>query len=270
MTSELELLDAATIYSVVGNDVSPQISRLEILECVTSTNDYLLTKPSLVSGTVCMAEQQTAGRGRHGRNWLSPAGGNLYLSLAWQFAIDITRLNGLALAVGVAIIEALNSYGLSRIKLKWPNDIFFSQRKLAGILVETANSTKQSCHAVIGLGLNIRMPGEMIAINQPWIDIYSIEKQPPDRNRIAGLILRELLVALSTFQQKGFSAFYDRWRALDIMLGQNLSVQTPHGEVEGIGAGIDELGNLLLKQGEVLHKFNSGEVSVKFRATMAD
>lgn len=264
MIPKLELLDAATIYSVVGKDISPHINRLEILDSVSSTNSYLLTNPSLASGLVCMAEQQTEGRGRHGRQWLSP-GGNLYLSLAWQFGMDITGLNGLTLAVGVAVTEALNTYGLNRIRLKWPNDVFFSQRKLGGILVEITNCAKKSCHAVIGIGLNICMPNEIAAINQPWIDIYSIEKQPPDRNRIAGLILRELLIALSIFQEQGLRAFRDRWRALDIMLNQNLSVQTPQGEIEGIGAGIDELGNLLIQQGDAIHTFNSGEVSVRYR-----
>ncbi len=264
MNPNLESLDTAAIYSVVG-DLSPHIRHFEIFDSLPSTNTYLLNQPSLPSGSVCLAEQQTEGRGRRGRHWLSPASGNLYLSLAWHFGLSMTQLAGLTLAVGVAVTQALNAYGLSRVRLKWPNDVFFSQRKLAGILVEIANSSKDSCQVVIGIGLNVQMPEEMTTINQPWIDIYSIEKQSPDRNRIAGLILRELLIALPLFQKQGLAAFRDRWLDLDIMQGQTLTVQTPNGEVQGIGAGIDELGNLLLQEGNILHKFNSGEVSVKFR-----
>ncbi len=265
MLPNFELLDAATIYSVVGNDVSSRINHLEILESVNSTNTYLLTKPILQSGAICIAEHQTEGRGRRGRTWLSPASGNLYLSLAWDFLMDIGNLNGLALAVGVAVTEALNSYGISRIRLKWPNDIFFTHRKLAGILIEIAKSSKKSCHAVVGIGLNIFLPEEIANINQPWIDIYTIEKKAPDRNLIAGLILREVIIAFTLFQEQGLAAFHGRWRELDLLLGQKFCVQTPQGEIEGIGAGIDETGNLQLQRGTTLHRFNSGEVSVRFQ-----
>lgn len=264
MNHSLELLDATTIYSVIG-DLSSQINHFEILESVNSTNTHLMIQPPSPSVSVCIAEQQTEGRGRRGRHWLSPPGGNLYLSLGWHFKLNMTRLTGLTLAVGVAITKALNTYGLRRIRLKWPNDVFFGQRKLAGILVEIANHSKNTCQVVIGIGLNIYMPEEMAVINQPWIDVYSIEKKSPDRNQIAGLILRELLIALPLFQEQGLAAFHNDWLDLDCMRDQTLIVQTPHGEIEGIGAGIDEVGNLLLWQGNTLHKLNSGEVKIRFR-----
>lgn len=264
MMLELEFLDTGTIYSVIGEELSSYINNFEILPSVNSTNDYLLNKETLVAGTICLAEQQTAGRGRCGRNWLSPASGNLYLSLSWDFTKKIASLNGLTLVIGIAIINALNAYGLSRVKLKWPNDVYFSQRKLAGILVESAKITKNSTQVVIGIGLNIYMPQESTILNQPWIDVYSIEKHPPDRNRLAGLILRELFIALPKFQEFSLSAFRHRWQELDLLVGQELSIHTPKGDILGIGAGIDEFGNLLLRQGNTVQAFNSGEISVRF------
>lgn len=252
--SALELLDATAICAELDS-VIPQLTQLEILQSVDSTNRYLSDQSHLPSGTAVFSEQQTAGKGRLGRTWISPFGCNIYLSLLWQFPIG-TDLSGLSLAVGVAVIQALENYGLSHIGLKWPNDIVYAQRKLGGILVEI-----KAGKLIIGIGLNVQMPNMLETdITQPWIDIRTISQQTPKRNRLAGLVLRELLLMLPIFQIKGLPPFYQEWPRMDVLYGQEVNIQTTQGMQQGIAQGIDVKGNLKILINGELKSFHSGEI----------
>ena len=149
---------------------------------IDSTNQYLLERVNtLSSGESCLAECQTAGRGRRGKPWVSPFGCQLILSMYWRLEQGMAAAMGLSLAVGVAVVEALESLGYPGVALKWPNDLYYQGRKLAGILVEMSGSAGASCHLVIGVGLNLAMPsregrrsirpGPSCAISSPswWI-----------------------------------------------------------------------------------------------------
>lgn len=262
--SQIELLDESAIRAEL-NSAAKQLAQLEILQTVDSTNRYLHDKKDLPSGYALLSEQQTAGRGRLGRAWVSPFGRNIYLSLLWRFCAGSTSLTGLSLAVGVAVINALESYGLTNIGLKWPNDIVCSQRKLGGILVEVSGDAAGPCQVIIGVGLNVQMPQlTEMEINQPWIDVRTISNQIPQRNRLAGLVLRELLLALPEFQQKGLAAFQKQWQQLDVFYGNTINIHTPQGILEGTARGIDELGNLRVEVDDQIRSFNSGEVSVRY------
>ncbi len=130
LANPLQLLDE----SVLNSSVATPFALIPVIE---STNQYILDNArELDSGFVCIAEYQSKGRGRRGREWISPFGSNLYLSMFWQLEAGMAAAMGLSLVVGIAIAEAIEKLGIEGIKLKWPNDLYHNDKKLAGILVE--------------------------------------------------------------------------------------------------------------------------------------
>ena len=217
----LELLSAEKIQENINSDVRELLPAVHILNRIDSTNTYVLdycnTKNPIKSGFTCLAEQQTAGRGRWGKTWVSPYASHIYLSMLWQFP-SLPSLSGLSLVTGIIIVRVLKKLGIKskKLGLKWPNDVYWGQEKLAGILIETAPK-KLEINAVIGIGLNIQMPNEAdMLIEQPWTDLQKILKVIPSRNIIAGLLITELLITLAIFTQKGFQPFLKDWQDLDI------------------------------------------------------
>lgn len=260
----IDLLDEKKIQAEILAENCPYLSSIEILPIIDSTNNYLLKKNAAPSGYICFAEQQSAGRGRRGRDWISPFGKNLYFSLCWQFSGGLTALAGLSLAVGIAIARGLQKYGIQKAGLKWPNDLVHGQQKFGGILIEVTGDASGPCRTVIGVGLNLEMPHSSgRQITQQWTDIYSILGRRPERNRIAGLMLNELLAMLPDFENSGFSTVHTEWPKFDSLYGHAISILTNNGEVTGNAAGVDNSGNLLLKTDEAIRTFHSGEVSVR-------
>jgi BirA family biotin operon repressor/biotin-[acetyl-CoA-carboxylase] ligase len=216
------------------------------------------------SGLVCVAEQQTAGRGRRGRDWVSPFAGNLYLSVVWEFARGATALEGLSLAVGVAVTEALARCAVVDLKLKWPNDILHEGSKLGGILIEMVGGTTGSCQAVIGIGINVSMPESAAGeIDQDWTDISRIAHTTPGRNELLAALLDELLPMLPAFEQEGFGPLQARWSERDAFAGCPVVVHSGPQQVAGIARGVDDSGALLLDVGDQVQTFHGGEVSLR-------
>src|SRR5690606_303392 len=148
----LELLDEGLIRSSLDSQAQALLSKLDIHYIIDSTNSHALRERfAESSGYICLSEQQTAGKGRRERPWVSPFGRNIYLSLLWSFDGGVVTLEGLSLAVGVAVEEALNSCGVEGVMLKWPNDVLWQQRKLAGILLEVVGDPAGSCQVVVGI-----------------------------------------------------------------------------------------------------------------------
>ena len=238
--------------------------QLDVLNVIDSTNQYLKdNKAGLTSGQACLAEAQTAGRGRRGKKWVSPYGASLYLSMYWHFAGGYQSIGGLSLAVGVAISEALNKAGYDDIQLKWPNDIYAQGKKLAGVLIEVEGQIGGACDCIIGIGLNMSFPEKVEEIDQPWIDLARLSGPPVDRNKICALLLDEVTSALHTFSKQGLQPFVQRWRALDVYRDQAISLTIGHKSLSGIGRGVDETGALILEVDDKLHAYNGGEVSVR-------
>ncbi|MCE9971056.1 bifunctional biotin--[acetyl-CoA-carboxylase] ligase/biotin operon repressor BirA, partial [Aeromonas salmonicida] len=189
---------------------------------IDSTNQYLLERVNqLQSGESCLAECQTAGRGRRGKPWVSPFGCQLILSMYWRLEQGMAAAMGLSLAVGVAVVQALESLGYPGVELKWPNDLYYQGRKLAGILVEMSGSAGASCNLVIGVGLNLAMPArEGERIDQAWSELRHIQPELVDRNLLAARMLGHLQQAMLTFEQQGLSHFVDDWNRLDHFAGR--------------------------------------------------
>ncbi|HSJ49279.1 MAG TPA: biotin--[acetyl-CoA-carboxylase] ligase, partial [Gammaproteobacteria bacterium] len=166
--------------------------------------------------TVCLAERQTRGKGRRGRNWVSPYGTNLYLSLSWRFESGLSALAGLSLVVGISLIRALQQLGVEGAGLKWPNDIYLQGAKLAGVLIEVSGESAGPCSAVIGIGVNVAMPEQQGRhIDQRWTDLRA-HGIPVARNQLAAALLEQLLPALAEFARHGMQPFQEEWQRPDL------------------------------------------------------
>jgi len=265
LTPPLELLSADRIQASWGA-ASKIVTRLEILNEIDSTNRYLLTK-SLTETTpiACLAERQTAGRGRRGRQWLSPFGRNLYLSLGWFFPGGVVGLEGVSLAVALAVVRALADVGVSGLGVKWPNDIYWQGKKMAGVLLELTGEAGGGCFVVVGVGINVQMPAAAGSqIDQPWTDVTSATlSQSVSRNRLAGGVLHHLVTTLQQFEQSGWSSFAGEWRQYDLVSGQAVEVRCFDETVHGTALGVDGVGALLVETDTGVRRMHAGDVSLR-------
>jgi BirA family biotin operon repressor/biotin-[acetyl-CoA-carboxylase] ligase len=266
LDNPLELLDVSKINEVVTDQAGVLISSFEIHDQIDSTNRYLVERSQNngLSGSVCFAEYQTAGKGRRGRQWVSPYGSNIYLSILWRFQQGPAAISGLSLAIGVAVIRALKQHQISNIGLKWPNDIYSQGKKLGGILVEVSGETDGPCSAVIGLGLNLFLPETQAeGITQAWTDLSKITGQSQlSRNQLAGILLNHLLPVIAEYESVGIQAYLDEWRSYDCLSGKSATLFIGQQQFEGIVQGIDDNGMLLIKRPDGnVQTFASGEVS---------
>ncbi|HHI92973.1 MAG TPA: bifunctional biotin--[acetyl-CoA-carboxylase] ligase/biotin operon repressor BirA [Gammaproteobacteria bacterium] len=269
LAQPVELLNRDRIFAALDSDARQAVQQLDVHHEVDSTNARLLevARQGDTSGHVCIAECQHAGRGRRGRQWVSPFGGNLYLSLLWRFQSGASSLGGLSLAVAVAVMRALCDAGVASAQLKWPNDILLDGHKLAGILLELAGEAAGPCAVVVGVGLNIRTPAaEMSAVNQPWTDLESVLEKAVLRNELAASLLRHLLHAITDFERQGLRPFMAEWAQWDVLMGQEVILDLPTGLLRGVARGVDENGALLLARNGELQRHYSGEVSVRLSA----
>lgn len=262
----LDLLDYSKIVECLEHETMTLISTLEIHDQIDSTNTYLaeLSHKTAPSGYVCFAERQTAGRGRRGRQWASPYGNNIHLSILWRFQQGPAAISGLSLAVGVAVIRALKHQSVDQIGLKWPNDIYSQGKKLGGILIEVSGENEGPCTAVIGVGLNLYLAeSEAGAITQAWTDLSKVAAGKTIlRNVLAGKLLNHLIAVLSEFENIGVSAYLDEWRHYDCLMGKPADVFIGQHSFTGVVEGIDEKGFLLLRLPDgKIQAFASGEVS---------
>jgi BirA family biotin operon repressor/biotin-[acetyl-CoA-carboxylase] ligase len=263
----IELLDDTKIRSCLQPEAAGLLSALEILETVGSTNAEAMhmAEQGAAAGLVCTAEQQTAGRGRRGRQWVSPFASNLYLSLVWEFNQGAAALEGLSLAVGVAMARALAACGIGPVQLKWPNDVLFEGSKLGGILLEMTGDAAGACQVVVGVGLNVSMPQDSAAtIDQPWTDIDTITgREHPGRNALLAAMLNELLPLVAGFEGQGFANWRQDWQALDAFCGASVVLNTGGAQVAGVARGVDERGALQLETTTGVQSVYGGEISMR-------
>jgi BirA family biotin operon repressor/biotin-[acetyl-CoA-carboxylase] ligase len=257
----IELLDQPAIMSTV----SQRLDCLELLLDVDSTNTYLFERASDHMGKryAVFAEKQSSGRGRRGRQWISPFGRNIYLSLLVSFSGGMSALEGLSLAVGIAVEKAMGRLGIDGVGLKWPNDIYADGRKLAGILLEVTGEYNSHCQVVIGVGLNLSMSeGEAQEIDQPWVDLSSL-RSGLSRNQVAGTLLDELLAMVDTFQKEGFAPWQQYWSERDIYHNKDVVISSPIRDVEGVVKGVNRKGELMLRTDRGMEIITAGELSVR-------
>ena len=261
----MDLLNRERILASLDPTARALLGTLLCLPEVESTNSLLMQSGGC--GDVCLAERQTAGRGRRGRQWFSPYGRNLYLSVRWHFEQGVAALEGLSLAIGVLLAETLDRIGIAGVQLKWPNDLLCGGNKLGGILIEVGGDLTGECVVVVGVGLNIFMSdvlreGAAERIDQPWTDLKR-QGFTGSRSDLCGAILSSLLPALNAYPAHGFARYQERWEKSCAYLSHPIKVILPTGSSEGILLGVDGQGALRVatKDGDLL--FSGGEISLR-------
>lgn len=263
LAQPVQLLDAALI-----KELQLQQAPVWVQSVTDSTNSQLMQKlkDGVVpeKGSVLVAEAQTAGRGRRGKQWFSPFGCNLYFSMYWQLEQGIQAAMGLSLVVGLAIAKVLQQQWQLPVRLKWPNDLYLDHKKLGGILVELAGQTHAQCDVVIGLGLNIRMPDQTDkAVDQPWADLTSALGQAIDRNLLVALLQHQLVSELQQFSQHGFASYVQEFNRLDQFAGEQVTLSSGSQSITGLCAGVDAQGGLVLENNGQKQSFYGGELSLR-------
>ena len=264
----LELLDRQAILKGLSDAAKSSLANLEIHGELDSTNSRLMglaVNGYAPGGSVCLAEFQTAGRGRIGRGWVSPFGSNICLSLLWWFD-DHSSYAGLSLAVGVCIIRALRDAGVEGVGLKWPNDILWQGRKLGGILLEATGEAHGRCAVVIGIGLNLHIPaGTASAIDQPWVDLGQITGGIHlSRNGLIARLLNGLLELVSEYPRQGLQAYIEEWRQWHCMAGRRSVLTIGEKPIHGVVAGVSDEGLLLLEcEDGGMRRFASGDLRLR-------
>ena len=267
----LDLLDAAAIRAALPADVDARLAGLDVAWSIESTNTALLREPAPTAGArVLFAERQTGGRGRRGRSWQSPLGASLLLSVARTFDGGLARLGGLSLVAGLATAAALRAAGFAEVGLKWPNDLVVERegalRKLGGLLVEGGGEHAGPVRAVIGIGLNVRLPEQAAAaIDQPWIDLAGLGAAP-SRNALASALLQHLLPALDAFDRDGFSPFATQWRAFDVLHDRDVVLHLPDRTEAARVLGLADDGALRVRTADGVRDVHAGEVSLRLPA----
>ncbi len=220
---------------------------------IASTNTLLLEQDS-PDGCICLAESQSAGRGRRGKSWESFRSGSILLSLGWR--LDRADIRGLSLVSGLAVMESLRGFGVPQVELKWPNDILIGGKKAGGILVEIS-----ALNCVIGIGLNYRVSDAAARIDQPWTDLASTGVQI-ERDQLVVELVKNHDRVLTGFAEGGFASFAEQWNLADAWHSQPVQVVSGTRVISGIASGVDETGALRIAGDGVVHTIISGEVSL--------
>jgi len=269
LPAHIELLSKDSIhdYLLLSEHTTTAPSDLIIFKTIDSTNRYARDHAASIdlAGSVILAERQTAGRGRLGKVWESPFAANIYMSIVWRFDRGADLLQGLSLAIGVAVRRSLVHHGVPAIQLKWPNDIYCYGKKLGGILLEVVGDPNSSCTVIIGVGLNVAMPitaGRNI--DQPWTDLQSVGPSPLSRNLIVASLISSIFKVLHDFPALGFAAYRDEWQRSDLLQGLQGTVSNPAGSISGTILGVDNSGALRMQlvTGEE-QRFIGGELSLR-------
>lgn len=267
LAAPVEWLDAAAISAALAPATRARLGELGVHWQLDSTSSELLrrlgTDPR--DRLACLAEIQTHGRGRRGRAWQMPLGGGIALSLLKRFDSGMAALAGLSLVAGTALAAALEDCGVGDIGLKWPNDLIARNAKLGGILVELGGEALGPCHAVIGIGLNVRVPAHAAGvIDQSWTDLAALTHGlPPSRTQVVARVLDRLVDALDYFAVAGFGAFADDFARRDVLRNRLIRVSRNAAMEEGIARGVDARGALRVAFAEGERALDSGEVSVR-------
>lgn len=264
-------LDPHSIRALLPSTLNEHLD-LQILSRVTSTQDIIKQSSPLPYALmqVCCAEAQTAGRGRFQRQWHSPFGENIYFSLGYLFSGELSMLRGLSLVIGLALLHALHKVGIKQnIQLKWPNDLFWQNQKLGGILIETIAHThaapqKQPMwRLVVGIGLNVNT-SQIEVDNKPCCSLYTMTQTYWDRNVLIAELIQTLQEYIQTFFVTGLAPFIPEWNTKNYLYHRQVTIQYQEKQIIGSVEGINEQGELQVKDAQGrLHAFSSGEATIK-------
>lgn len=264
LVEQVDLLESREILAALPGDLAAVMDLL-VLEQVDSTNAEVIRRRGKAGSLplVCIADSQSAGRGRRGRVWQSPRGENLYVSFGLTVKGGFSALDGLSLVFGVALADMLASEGIDDVQLKWPNDVYWRGKKLAGILIELQGEFQEGeVQVVAGMGVNVHMASAE-GIDQPWVSLSQMDSgRRWARNSLAARLIASVMSAFDEFEKDGFDVFRERWMARDMFAGRNLNAT--QGDLQGLGRGLAADGSYLIEldDGE-LRPVRAGEISLR-------
>ncbi len=258
----LILLDAKKIETLLKSEHFI----IDTVESIDSTNNYLNNHNKSAIPHICIAEHQTSGRGRFSREWYSPFGKNIYFSMQYSIKQDISQLGGLSLAVGMIVCKAIEKACKlpNRLMLKWPNDITYNGKKLAGVLIEIRAEVNGNCSVIIGIGINVNMPiTNKVTFNQEWASIMQITGSPQDRNNICAILIDKLTLGIEQYLITGFKSYMPEWKKRDSLFGKMIQIQDGNEIFKGIATGVDLQGHLLINlETNIKKAFAAGEATL--------
>lgn len=267
LSTRVDPLSASQLAGLLRSEA--QAVPLHVAWSLKSTNEAAAELASRFEGGgfILLAEQQTKGRGRRGKDWLSPFGENLYLSYKVDFSKGAAQLAGLSLVVGVAVASALEELcGLPGISIKWPNDIYYQERKLGGVLIEVVGDMQGNCSAIIGLGINGTIPNENVG--QAVAAIEEMLSDNISRHEWVAHIIDAVYIHVERFKKEGLQAFLNQWRRYHLLEGKLVTVMLGENSVEGRAVGITASGELIVETDSGKQTFSAGEVSVRKHAVI--
>jgi len=264
LAESLTLLDKNCIVALLSsNTIQPMV---EVHNIIDSTNNYLMRRlpNQIVNGQVCFAEYQSAGRGRRGRQWISPFGSHIYMSMYWYLEQGMSAAMGLSTVAALTVSDAIKKLYDVEVQLKWPNDIYLKGVKLAGILIDLDGQTLEPCHCVIGIGINLQMPEKSAKqVDQPWTDLQANIAVDIDRNQLAAALIDSLIKRLQQHQISGLSEMVPEWQQQDYFYKKDVKLITGKKETIGVCRGINDQGALLLEVDGNIQTIYGGEVSLR-------
>ncbi len=266
----MNTLDRDNIRRPIHGALGARLENLEVFSEIESTNSYLLDQPppSLGQFRVALADYQTAGRGRLDRTWQSPPSSGLCMSMAYTFQQVPAELTGLTLALGIGVIEALQQFGISGVKLKWPNDIIAHGGKLGGILTESRNAAGKIVTVVTGIGLNVDLPDAMHALEKSTmmnkiVDLRQCTDNPPSREQLSVAVIESLFGCMVKFESDGFVPFHDDWKKVDWLSGRQIIVDGADGPCAGTADGVDDDGALIIQTDHDRRRIINGSITLQ-------
>jgi BirA family biotin operon repressor/biotin-[acetyl-CoA-carboxylase] ligase len=262
----LILLDEQEIKAEFSAQKWNRPYNLNVFSTIDSTNRYLKDLSDSSSLEICCAELQTQGRGRFGRHWHSPFGENIYCSSLWNLDCDLAKLSGLSLVTSLAIVATLKEFNQSsQIKIKWPNDILWNDKKLCGSLIEIIAEPNASAQVIIGIGLNVNSDTQNNPLpDKPWCSLYELSERRHNRNLLIAHLIINLERYLTQFINNEFQFFMDEWQQFDYLRGKHISVSQALESLSGTARGINNTGQLILEDSEgKIHLLSSGDTSLK-------
>jgi BirA family biotin operon repressor/biotin-[acetyl-CoA-carboxylase] ligase len=265
------LLNENAIQSFFQTLDAQTLLDIHLFESIDSTNRFLkaLPPPSTPNTrSICLAETQTAGRGRFGRHWYSPYGENIYCSMRWSFEHQAIDLSGLSLVISLAIIDRLHALNITdEVRIKWPNDLLWNHQKLGGVLIELSQDKHSSMDLIIGIGLNVnaKLPPSPDP-EKPWCSLYDITQKQLDRNVLVAHLIHQVSVYIQQFVIHGFEQFMSAWQNVDDLYHQPVGVSQQTQTIRGYAQGVNARGELLLlDEAGTTHTLSSGETSLLLR-----
>lgn len=262
----IELLSECTIKHFLSTHAAQYHPEIETLFSTDSTNTYLLARSvtQSIHANVVLAEYQSHGQGRRGRQWLSPLGGGLYFSIGWHFNLNSTTPTLWSLYIGVAIVKGLNALGIHNAQLKWPNDILINNQKLGGILINIRGEVEGPLDVVVGVGINYNMPKAIaLEASAPMTDLCCHSNHHLSRNQIAAALINSVFEILASVDLGKTAKLLGQWRQYDCYSGKQAMLIAQQNSIAGIVEGVDSQGALILNVDGKRQHYISGELSLR-------